>query len=110
VILARYPLDASELRGRTVRSVREHLCAVGRLIIPGNPEGVEALGFVSGIAGVVVVAELIRWVLGKPTGKRWAWDARLAPQPGNAWPNGPRDECFVCADPDFVGAYRAKYP
>jgi hypothetical protein len=110
VIRASYPLDASELRGRTLRSVREHLCAVGRLTIPGNPEGVEVpLGFVSAIAGVVVAAELIRWVLGMPTGKRWAWDARLAPQPGNAWPNGPRDDCFACGDPDFVDAYRAKY-
>lgn len=110
IVAQRYGLDVQELVGRTLRSTREHLCAVGRLTSPASRETIDVpLGFVAGLAGVAAVADLIRWLLGRTTGKRWEWDARLMPTDLNAWPNGPRADCFVCADPDFTGIYREKY-
>jgi hypothetical protein len=110
IVAQRYAVDVQELQGRSLRSVREHLCAVGRLVSPSNREAVDVpLGFVAGLAGVAVVAELIRSLLNRSTGKRWEWDARMLPADLNAWPNGPRADCFVCADPDFVVIQHQKY-
>jgi hypothetical protein len=109
-VAAKHGLAPDELRGRTIRSLREHLCAVGRVTPPGDSEALDVpLGFVSGLAGVAMLAEVVRFVLTSPTGKRWEWDARLTPAPGNAWLHGPRPDCFVCGDADFVAVYNEKY-
>jgi len=109
-VAARHGLAPDELRGQTIRSLREHLCAVGRVTPAGESEALDVpLGFVSGIAGVAMLAEVIRFVVASPTDKRWEWDARVTPAPRNAWLHGPRPDCVVCGDGDFVAVYNEKY-
>jgi hypothetical protein len=101
-------IDPAALRGKTLRSVREMLCASGRLAAPNGAPVDVPLGFVAGLAGVGVLAEVIRDRIGASTGKRWQWDARRLFGMDD-WPMGPSQSCFVCGDDDFVTTYRAKY-
>ena len=108
-VAARAAVHPSQLEGRTLRSLREHLCAVGR-IAPSprhEPESVP-LGFVSGLAGVAALGELIRHRQGLAPVGDWQWDTRLAAPP-LPWPTGPRPGCFICGDDDHVAVYRARW-
>lgn len=109
-IAARYQRPPDEFAGKPLRSIRQHLCAVGLIRPPGAQEAVEVpLGTVSALAGVAILAEIARLRLGQPTGKRWQWDARLLPTALNAWPVGRTADCFVCGDDDFKAVYASKY-
>lgn len=102
-------IAADLIRGKPLRSVRQVLCAVGRLANPATGEAVDVpLGFVAGLAGVATLAEIIRFAMERPTGQAWDWDARL--RLGiNAWTFGPSRDCFACADPDYRQVFEAKY-
>jgi len=109
-IAARYGRSADELIGKPLRSVRQHLCAVGSLRPPDGQPAIEVpLGFVSAMAGVALLGEIVRLRLGLSTGKRWQWDARRLPTPLNAWRVGRTPDCFVCADDDFRQIYDGRY-
>jgi hypothetical protein len=109
-IAAKYQLSAEGLIGKPLRSVRQHLCAVGSLRPPDGQPAIEVpLGFVSAIAGIALLAEIVRLRLGLSTGRRWQWDARRVPTSLNAWPVGRTPNCFVCADDDFREIYDERY-
>lgn len=102
-------IAADLIRGKPLRSVRQVLCAVGRLANPATGEAVDVpLGFVAGLAGVATLSEIIRFAMNQSSGQEWNWDARLG-LATNAWRFGPSDDCFVCADPDYARVFEAKY-
>lgn len=109
-IAAAFGRPVDELIGKPLRSVRQHLCAVGQLRPPGGQEAADVpLGFVSALTGVALLAEIVRFRLGQPTGKRWQFDARLMPTNMNAWRIGRDPDCFVCGDEDFRQVYASMY-
>jgi hypothetical protein len=109
-IAALFQRPPSEFAGKPLRSIRQHLCAVGVIRPPGAQEAVEVpLGMVSALAGIAVLAEIARLRQHKPTGRRWQWDARLLPTTLNAWAVGRTASCFVCGDDDFKVVYASKY-
>lgn len=113
VIQARLGLDEdtrANLVGKPIRSVREHLCAVGRVTAPATNAEVDVpLGFVSGFCGVAVAAELVRLSIGESRDPGWKANLRVAIPSSADWPQAPTPDCFVCGDADFVEAYREKY-
>jgi hypothetical protein len=113
VIQARLGLDETaraNLVGNPLRSAREHLCAVGRITAPTTNTEVDVpLGFVSGLCGVAVAAELVRFALGRSPAPGWKANLKV-PIPASAnWPQASSPDCFICSDPDYVEAYREKY-
>jgi hypothetical protein len=109
-IAALFQRPPGDFAGKPLRSIRQHLCAVGLIRPPGTQEAVEVpLGMVSALAGVAVLAEIARLRVGKPTGRRWQWNAPLLPTALNAWSVGRTPNCFVCGDDDFKAVYASKY-
>jgi hypothetical protein len=106
-------LDAGSLaalRDRPLRSVREHLCAVGRITAPEVNTAIDVpLGFVSALCGVAVVADLVRHAIGQTRDPGWKVDLRWPITSTLYWPQAPSPGCFICGDADYVAVYREKY-
>lgn len=96
--------------GKPLRSVREHLCAVGRVTAPTADAEVDVpLGFVSGLCGVAVVADLVRLSIGAPREPGGKANLKVPIPATAAWLQAALPDCFVCDDPDYVDTCAEKY-
>jgi hypothetical protein len=98
------------MRDKPLRSVREHLCAVGRITAPQATAELDVpLGFVSALCGVAVVADLVRHAIGQTRDPGWKVDLRQPITSTLYWPQAPRPGCFICGDVDYVAVHQEKY-
>lgn len=112
LLAQRYGQDkAQAYLGQPLRSVLGALCATGQIVVPGTQTVVDVpfgfSSFLSGIGGFVELAREV-WGVSSPPG-HWQLPVFAAPVSGNWSPRGPKQNCYLCADPLLIDILQKKY-
>jgi hypothetical protein len=99
VIAAHTGADLAQYLGQPLRSVRAHLCAIGRIPVrPNSPPVDVPLAFGSFLAGLGGFIELVKEACGDDSRRRWQFNSLRVPQSDNFWSMAPTAGCYLCGD------------